>query len=154
MCVPVPTRALSGTVPNGYRVYDLGLRQRFAFPEVRIRIRFTLMQIRILLFIFMRILFRLFTLMRNRLRILLFIKVMLICDHWSTDFPGAPFEPPRLLCERHRPSKRLYFERGLKLLNFDIIADPDPAFHSNSDPDPTSNADPDLDLQPLGIYPE
>ncbi len=39
---------------------------------------------------------------------------------------------------------RLYNEPQ-KLLNFDFIADPDPAFHSNADPDPATmnNADPD-----------
>jgi hypothetical protein len=38
---------------------------------------------------------------------------------------------------------RFYFE-PLKLLNFDLIADPDASFHSNSDPEPAfqNNADP------------
>jgi hypothetical protein len=36
-----------------------------------------------------------------RIRILLLVKVMRICDLWSTDLPGLQFEPPRLHCERH-----------------------------------------------------
>jgi hypothetical protein len=48
-----------------------------------------------------RIRIQLFTLMR--IRILLFIKVMQICDRWSTDHPGLYFEPLRLHCERSRP---------------------------------------------------
>jgi hypothetical protein len=39
-----------------------------------------------------------------RIRILLLIKVMQICDHWSPDPPGLNFESPRLHCERPRPS--------------------------------------------------
>jgi hypothetical protein len=46
--------------------------------------------------------------MRIRIRVLLSIKVMEICDHWTTDPPGPP-----------------YFKL-LKLLNIDIKADPDP----------------------------
>jgi len=46
------------------------------------------------------------TLMRIRLRIwiLLLIKVIRICDHWSTDSQGFHFEPPRLHCKCSRPS--------------------------------------------------
>ncbi len=40
------------------------------------------------------------------------------------------------------------FYKPLKLLNFYLYADPDPAFHSNADPAPDpafqNNADPDL----------
>ncbi len=42
--------------------------------------------------------------MRFRIRILLLLKVMKISDHWSTDPPRLNFEPPRLYCERPRPS--------------------------------------------------
>jgi hypothetical protein len=38
------------------------------------------------------------------------------CDHWSTNPPGHHFEPQLLRCE------------PLKFLNFDVNADPDPAF--------------------------
>jgi hypothetical protein len=55
--------------------------------------------------------------MRIWIRILLLIKVMKICDHWSTDSPRLHFEPPQVL-------------------NFDLDADPDPAFDFNVDPDP------------------
>jgi hypothetical protein len=49
-----------------------------------LRIRVTLLRIRIQLFTLMRI------------RILLIIKMMRICDYWSTDPPGLHFEPPCL----------------------------------------------------------
>jgi hypothetical protein len=39
---------------------------------------------------------------------------MRICDHWSTEPPRPYFEP-------------------LKLLNFDVNADPDPALHSDAE---------------------
>jgi hypothetical protein len=58
-------------------------------------------------------------------RILLLIKGMKICDHWSTDPPGFPFEPPLLQCER----PRLDFD-PLRHLNLDLYAYLDPAFHS------------------------
>ncbi len=51
-----------------------------------------------------------------RIRFLLLIKVMRICDQWPAD---PPFEP-------------------LKLLNFHTNADPDPDFPSKADPDPAS----------------
>ncbi len=41
----------------------------------------------------------------------------------------------------------LYFE-PIKLLNFDVNADPDPALHSNSDSDPDSKINADPDPQP------
>jgi hypothetical protein len=87
-----------------------------------LRIRITLM----------RILIQLFNLMRNRIRIMLLIKKMLICDHR----PKGPFGPPRQMLNAHGPP-RLHFE-PLKLLNFDFNADPDPAFKNNADPDPTA----------------
>ncbi len=68
-----------------------------------------------------RIRIKLFTMW---IRILLLIKVMWICDHWSTDHPGLQ-ERPRLL--------RLFFE-PLKLMKFDLNADPDPASKNNADP--------------------
>jgi hypothetical protein len=51
-----------------------------------------------------RIQIRLSNLMLIRIRILLLIKVMRICDHWYTDPQGLHLEPPRLNCERPRPS--------------------------------------------------
>jgi hypothetical protein len=56
---------------------------------------------------------------RILLLILLFIKVMVICDDWS-----------RLQCER----PRLHFEPGkLMNLDFNAVRNPDSAFHSNAD---------------------
>jgi hypothetical protein len=79
---------------------------------------------------------------RIRIRVLLLIKVMPICDHWSTDPTRLHFDPRRLKCGR----PRLHFE-PLKLMGFDFYADPDPdpALHSNTDPAEASqnNADPD-----------
>ncbi len=53
---------------------------------------------------------------------------------------GSIWASTRLHCER----PRLLFE-PLKLLSFDFIETPDPAFYCNVDPDPAfySNADPD-----------
>ena len=79
----------------------------------------------------LRIRIQLLTLMR--IRILIFIKMIGICDYWPIDLPGLHFEPPGLLCER----PRLYFEPR-KLLNSDFNSDLDPALHSNADPDPQS----------------
>ncbi len=78
---------------------------------------------------FMRIQIRLFSLMRIWIWILFLVKVLRICDYWSTD--------PQVL----------HF-KSLKLLNFDLNADPDPALHSNADPDPASENNADPDLQP------
>jgi hypothetical protein len=70
-----------------------------------------------------------------RIRILLPIKVMRICDHWSTDHPclhlwaGLRFEP-------------------LKLLSFYFNTDSDLGFHSNTDPNPASKNNADTDPQP------
>ncbi len=49
---------------------------------------------------------------------LFLIKVMQICDHWSTDPEGLHFKHPPIYCGR----PRLYFE-PVKLLNFDLNAD-------------------------------
>jgi hypothetical protein len=71
--------------------------------------------------------------MRIRIRILLLIKLVRICDHWPTDPTGIHFAPPRLHLSVHGPS-RLHFD-ALKLLNIEANADPDTAFHLNADPD-------------------
>jgi hypothetical protein len=71
---------------------------------------------------------------------LLLIKVMRICDNWSTDSSGLHFEPPRLHCERLRP-QRLHLEL-LKLLNFAFNAEPDPDPPFRSKKDPISKNDP------------
>jgi hypothetical protein len=81
----------------------------------------------------MRIRIQLFTSMWIRI---LLIKVMLICDHWSTDLLVLHLSVHGTPWLRYEPRK---------FLNFDFNADPDPAFHSNVDLDPASknNADPD-----------
>ncbi len=58
-----------------------------------------------------------------RIRILLLIKGMRICDKWPKDSPCLHLKPPHL-----------HFEPR-KLMNFDSNADPDPAYKNNSDPD-------------------
>ncbi len=73
------------------------------------------LRIRIIL---MRTRSHLLTLMGIRIRILLLIKVMGICDHCSTDIPGFHFQHPRLHCEHGPP--RLHFE-PLKFMNFDFL---------------------------------
>ncbi len=60
--------------------------------------------------------------MQIRIRILLLIKVMLSCEHWSADPPGLHFVPPRLHSERPRPSNAPFL--ASELLNFDLHADP------------------------------
>ncbi len=78
-----------------------------------------------------------------RIRIVVLIKVMQICEYWSTDPPGLHFEPPRLRCERPLPSTAPF--EPLKLLNFDfympiriqlftLMTDPDPAVKNYVDP--------------------
>jgi hypothetical protein len=96
-------------------------------PELRIRI--TLMRIRI----------QLFTVMRIRM------EMMGICENWSIDSPGLHFDPQSLHSrERSLPSTALYFE-PLKLPNLTISGsgsnfssnadpDPDPAYKNNVDP--------------------
>jgi hypothetical protein len=64
-----------------------------------------------------------------RIRILLLIKVMRICDQW------------RAICSI---VQAFHFEH-LKLLKFDFNADPDPGFHSYADPDPGFHSNTDLD---------
>jgi hypothetical protein len=70
---------------------------------MRIRI-----QIRIYLFTLMRIRIQLYTVMRIFIRILLLIKVMGICEHWSTDPPGLNFDPPGVHCERQQPYTAIF----------------------------------------------
>ncbi len=67
-----------------------------------------------------------------RIRILLIIKVMRICDHWSKD-------PPRLVYTsivRVRGPPLLHLGAS-KASEFDFNEDPDPAIYSNADPEPT-----------------
>jgi hypothetical protein len=63
-----------------------------------------------------------------RIRILLLMEVMQIGEHRSTDLQGSNlrFTPPM----QASTSPRLHAE-STKLQNFDIIAYPDPAVHSN-----------------------
>ncbi len=89
---------------------------------------------------------RLLTLMR--VRILLLIKVMRICDHWYTvryrPSVALFFEPPRPLFlastalhgSIFEPQQLLDFDFDtvrIRLFNFD--ADPHPIFHYDADPD-------------------
>ncbi len=87
----------------------------------------------------MRFQFRLFTVKRIRIHILLLIKVMGICDHCSIDTPyRALFWASRSPLWGSSAPLRLYFESLLKFSIFDFNVDPGPAFHSNGDPDPAS----------------
>jgi hypothetical protein len=70
--------------------------QKNALQFSGLRIRIISIWIRIQLFNLMRI------------RILLLIKVMGICDHWSVDPTGLNFDPPGLHCELAWPSTALY----------------------------------------------
>jgi hypothetical protein len=111
--------------------------KKFVYTPSGLRIRVTLLRIRI----------RLLTLMW--IRILLIIKVMATCYHWSTDS----------ILSRHASNERQWLQyEPLKLMKFDFNADQDPASHSNADPDPAShNADPvsqnnaDLNPQPCPL---
>jgi hypothetical protein len=69
----------------------------------------------------------LFTLMR--IRILLLIKVMRACDHWSTDPLRLHFHSLRLHTRIQSPPL-LHFE--LWLLNFNFNVDPGPASQNNA----------------------
>ncbi len=97
------------------------------------RIRITLLRIPIQLFISMRI------------RILLLIKVMRICDHWPTD-------PPSSILSVNGPLW-LHIEPQNLLIFFYLNADPGPAFHSTPDPDSASinNADPSGSKPWIGV---
>jgi hypothetical protein len=103
-----------------------------------LRIRITLMRIRLQLLTLMPIRLQPLTLMRIRIqlfhivgiRIPLVTQVMRICDSWSIEPSGHHSEPLSLNFERQRPSTALHF-KPLKLLeNFDFNADPDPVFSS------------------------
>jgi hypothetical protein len=67
------------------------------------------------------------------------IKLLRICDHWSTDPPGLHFERTALQGSI----------LASKAPEFLFNADPDPAFHFNADPDPgpasKNNTDPGPD---------
>jgi hypothetical protein len=92
------------------------------------------LRIRIQRFILMRTRVRLST--SVRIRILLLIKVMEICDNWSINLLWlhlVRLQASIVSATAHRGS---IFEllKLLKLLKFDWHADPDSAFHSNADP--------------------
>jgi hypothetical protein len=70
-----------------------------------------------------------------RIRILIFINGMGICDLWSIDPLELHFQHLGLYLGAFQGPPRISFE-PLKLLSFDFNADPDPAFHSNANPDP------------------
>ncbi len=72
--------------------------------------------------------------MQIRIRILLLIKVMPICDHWPSIPPELDLSPPRLHCERPWPSMASFL--AAEALNFDFDAGPDPAYLPNADLDP------------------
>jgi hypothetical protein len=80
-----------------------------------------------------------------RIWIQILIKVVEICYH--TDLPGLYFEPSGLLYESVYGHLWFHFEL-LKLLNFDIYADLDPAFLSNAELDLASKNIADPDPQP------
>jgi hypothetical protein len=69
-----------------------------------------------------------------RIRTLLFIKVIQISDHWTTDPQDFILSVLASNVSVHCP-QWLHFE-SQKLLNFDFHAEPDPdhAFRSNADP--------------------
>jgi hypothetical protein len=80
------------------------------------RITYMLIQIRPFTFILIRI---------------LMIKLMQICDHWSTDTPRLYF-----ISSRHSSIVSVHGSiLSLLASEFDFNADPDPAFHSNTDSD-------------------
>jgi hypothetical protein len=60
------------------------------------------------------------------IRILLFIKVMQICDRWSDDPLGLHFAPTRLHCEGLKRSMAPF--GAYKAPDFNLYADPDPDF--------------------------
>jgi hypothetical protein len=71
-----------------------------------------------------------------RIRILPFIKILGICDHWPTDPPRLHLSLQASIVSVKQP-RWLYFEH-LKLLNFYINADPDLVSKNNriqADPD-------------------
>ncbi len=72
-----------------------------SLPKAGLRICLTFILIQVQLFTSMR------------MRILIVIKVMRICDHWSTEPPGL------LNCKRPRPSKAPF--EPLQLLNLNLM---------------------------------
>ncbi len=111
------------------------------------RICITLIRIRISLFTLMQVRIQIFYFYADPDRNLLLVKLMRICDQWSTDrLPTAHIESQRSILSLRglivsvRGPLCLQFE-PLKLLIFYFNADP--AFPSNSDrnPDSQNNAD-------------
>ncbi len=83
--------------------------------------------------------------MRMRIRILCLVKVMQICDHWSTDSPRLHFTLPLLASKALQCS---IFEPP-QLLNFDF--DADPAFDLDAELDSSFHFDTDPDLHPPAL---
>ncbi len=102
---------------------------------IRIRLcTLTLIQIR--LFTLMRIRGRLFTSMWSRIRIRILIKVMRICDHFSTQLH---FRPLRLHCERLRPFVAPFWASTAPvswLCGSRFHSHADPASQNGAKPDP------------------
>ncbi len=103
-----------------WRIGQQGRTQK-SFLAV-LRIRNTMKRIRVFLFTLMWIRIRPFPLMRIRNRILLLMKVMLFCVHWSTD-------PPRLHFGPLRPSIAPFWASTAHELNLMRIR-----IHANLDP--------------------
>ncbi len=100
----------------------------------------------------MRIRIHLFTLMR--IRILLSMKVIRICDLLSSDRPQLHFEPTHFQCERPRPSTALLWTSRSPDLTFRIqLFTPVSKTNANPDPQPwlePSVADQDPEPDPEG----
>jgi hypothetical protein len=101
-----------------------------------LRIRITLVRIRILLLTSMPIRIRIQIVTSMQIRILLLKKVIGICDHCSIHPQGLPFDPPGLHFDPpglhfivHGP-QRLYLGPIASEFVF-FNANPDPGFHSN-----------------------
>ncbi len=132
--------------PGDWLVRNKGFLLLEQHHHVKIRVRyqhhfnvepdtiFILMLIRILIFTLMRI--------QIPVRILLFIKVMWICNHCTglLTLQGSILSLYASIVSIHGPLW-LYCQL-LKILNFEFNADPDPAFHSNVDPACHNNTDP------------
>jgi hypothetical protein len=69
-----------------------------------------------------------------RIRILLVIKVMRICTHWSAEPPRLDLEPSHLDYERPRPSKAPFEPSQLLNSEFNADSNPDPASKNNAVP--------------------
>ncbi len=96
---------------------------------------------------------RLFILLRIQMRMLLLIKVMQICDYWSTGPPGLHCKPPRLHFERPQRSNSLFTaSKVLFYFNADSDPDPDPAVHAKADLVPYPASKKNLDPDPRPCY--